>query len=325
MIHERVLVLVGGYRPAADVAGLGQRAADVQFGAVIVPTARAQFDMALEFMGRFLADQVDRGAEGPRTGEQAGRPLEYFHPVVDGHVTERIARGVADVAGRRGNPVVLEVVDREAAGIVVVAVSVVGRDGDARRMAHDVVDIVEAEVVHVLAGDHGDRLGCLARSQDQAGRRGDSAWRIGAAVLGDGAQLVGGDHGGAEIDAAVRRLGDADGYRIALEVHRCAGATKQLGNRLVRLKLALDRTATLVPDLFRAIQHLDIRLAAELLECAAQRLGRDVELDFLRLDISRQRQAQGHGERVGKHPALEGTAHQKRLTQRTETVWCWHG
>ena len=250
--------------------------------------------MALEFMGRFLADQVDRGAEGPRTGEQAGRPLEYFHPVVDGHVTERIARGVADVAGRRGNPVVLEVVDREAAGIVVVAVSVVGRDGDARRMAHDVVDIVEAEVVHVLAGDHG-------------------------------AQLVGGDHGGAEIDAAVRRLGDADGYRIALEVHRCAGATKQLGNRLVRLQLALDRTATLVPDLFRAIQHLDIRLAAELLECAAQRLGRDVELDFLRLDISRQRQAQGHGERVGKNPALEGTAHQKRLTQRTETVWCWHG
>ncbi|MNP15776.1 hypothetical protein D3C76_1081460 [compost metagenome] len=67
-------------------------------------------------------------------------------------------------------------------------------------MAHHVVDVVEAEVIHVLAGHHGDRLRRLARGQYQSCGGGNGAGGVGAALFGDGTQLVAGDLGGAEVD-----------------------------------------------------------------------------------------------------------------------------
>ncbi|MNT79091.1 hypothetical protein D3C72_2183930 [compost metagenome] len=63
MVHERMLVLVGGDRPCPHIAGFGQRPAEVDLRAVVVPAASAQLHVALELGGRFLADQVD-GAAG---------------------------------------------------------------------------------------------------------------------------------------------------------------------------------------------------------------------------------------------------------------------
>ncbi|MND86746.1 hypothetical protein D3C80_787260 [compost metagenome] len=200
VIKERVLVLIGRHRPATHIGAVGQRAADVQFAAVVVPAAGAKGEVALELGGGLLAHQVDGGAQGACASQQSGSALEHFDAVVDGHVAEAVAGRVTDVARGRGNAVVLEVVDGKAARVVAVALGVIGRDGDARGVAHHVVDVVEAEVIHVLAGHHGDRLRRLARGQYQSCGGGNGAGGVGAALFGDGTQLVAGDLGGAEVD-----------------------------------------------------------------------------------------------------------------------------
>jgi hypothetical protein len=139
VVHERVLVLIRRHRAATHVAAVGQRATHVDLGAIVVPTAGAEFHAGLEVAGGLFADQVDRRARGASAGEQAGSALENFHAVIDRHVGQGLAGRVGGVAQGR-NAVVLEVLHREAACVVVIALAVEGRHGDARRMAHHVID-----------------------------------------------------------------------------------------------------------------------------------------------------------------------------------------
>ncbi|MNJ67840.1 hypothetical protein D3C77_640430 [compost metagenome] len=62
-------------------------------------------------------------------------------------------------------------------------------------MAHHLVDGVEIEVIHELAGDHRDRLRSLLGGQHQAGGSGDGARGVTAVAFGDGPQLVTDDLG----------------------------------------------------------------------------------------------------------------------------------
>ncbi|MNJ61418.1 hypothetical protein D3C77_572030 [compost metagenome] len=141
--------------------------------------------MALEISGGFFTHQIDGGAQGPGTGQQSCGAFKYLDTVIDGHVAQGIARRIGDVAYGGGNAVVLEVVDGKTTGVIVGTVAVEGRDGDAGCMAHHVINVVEAEVIHVLASDDGDRLRGLPGCQDQARCRGDSAWGIGARTFGN--------------------------------------------------------------------------------------------------------------------------------------------
>ena len=194
-----MLVLVSRHRPTPDIPGFGQRAAHIQLAAVVVPGADARAGVALELCGGLFAHKVDGRTQGAGASEQAGGALEHFDPVIDRHVAQGVTRRVGHVARSGRNAVVLEVVDGETTGVVVAALGIEGRDGDARRVAHHVVNVVQAEVVHVLAGDDGHRLRRLLGRQHQACRGGDVAWGIGTGVFGHVAQLVGGDLGRAQL------------------------------------------------------------------------------------------------------------------------------
>lgn len=190
-----MLVLPGTYRAATHAAISGQRSADIDFGAVVVPAADAERRTAGKFLARLLAHQVDGRAGIAHAGQQAGGTLEHFDAVVDRGIAERIARGIGRVARHR-NTVVLEVLHGKTTCVVLGALTVVGDDADARGHPHHVIDAVQAEVIHLRTGDHADGLRGLPRRQYQAGSGGDGARRVGAAAFGDGAQLVGGDlHG----------------------------------------------------------------------------------------------------------------------------------
>ena len=242
-VHERVLVLVGRHGTAANVAAVGKRAADVDLGAVVIPTAGTDIDAGLEFAGRFFADQVDRRPRGSGTGQEAGGTLEDFHAVVDGHVTQGLPRGVRRVA-QGGNAVVLEILDRETAGIVVGALAVEGRDGDARGMAHHLIDGVEAEIIHMLTGNHGDRLRRFPWRQYHACGRGDGAGGIRAAAFGDGTELVGGDLGGLQLQftVALRRSGN-NPVTVAVSDRLQAQRGEQPLQSFVDCKVAAQATA----------------------------------------------------------------------------------
>ena len=276
VVEERLLVLVGRHCAAANIAGFGQRPADVQFAAVVVPGAHAQGGVALELGGGLLAHQVDGGAQGAGAGQQAGGTLEHFHPVVDGHVAEGVASRIGDVAHGGGNAVVLEVVDRETAGVVVGAVGVVGRDGDARGVAHHVVDVVEAEIFHVLPGDHGDRLRCLPRGQHHASRRGDGAWGVGAAAFGDGAQLVADDLGGLQLHG-LAALGQArQQHRVgAVAFKTQAGACQQLAQCLFRAHAPADPRRLDPLGQCRGVGDLQTALGTQLVQGIGQGLAGD--------------------------------------------------
>ena len=94
-------------------------------------------------------------------------------------------------------------------------------------MAHHVVDIVEGEVIHVLAGDHADRLGCFAGCKHQAGRGGNGTRGVGAGTFGDSAQLVGDHLGGPQFQGIGSVAGDQHITAIALALSLQAAVGKQ--------------------------------------------------------------------------------------------------
>ena len=191
-VHERVLVLVGGHATRAHAAACIECAAHIHLGAVVAPAARRDGRMPAEITRGLLADQVDGRARSAAAREQAGCALEHLDAVIDRHVAEGVAGRVRGVAHHR-NAVVLEVLDGEAAGVVLGALAVIGDDADAGRVLHHLVDGGEVEVIHLLACDHADGLRRLARRQHHARGCGNGARRIGARAFGHLAQLVG-DH-----------------------------------------------------------------------------------------------------------------------------------
>ena len=94
-------------------------------------------------------------------------------------------------------------------------------------MAHHVVDIVEGEVIHELAGDHADRLGCFAGCQHQAGSGGNGARGVGTGTFGDGAQLVGDHLGGPQLQSICSAAGDQYITAIALALSLQAAVGEQ--------------------------------------------------------------------------------------------------
>ncbi len=232
-----MLVLVGAHDAAAHAATFSERPADIDLGAIAVPRAHAQRGAASQLAGRLLAHQVDGRARIAHAGQQAGGALEHFDAVIDGHVAERVAGRVGRIARHR-DAVVLEVLYRKAARVVLGALAVIGDDAHAGRDLHDVIDAVEAEVVHFLTGDHADRLRRLARTEHQAGGGGDRAGRVRITALGDGAELVGGDLHGLQGLCAVlgrclarRHLFGLHGRRGQGQAQHAAHCLHQRGDR----------------------------------------------------------------------------------------------
>lgn len=186
----------------------------------------------------------------PAPGEQAGGALEHFDAVVDRHVSHGLACRVLGVAQGR-NAVVLEVLDGETTRVIVGALGVIGRHRDAWRVAHYVIDGVEAEVIHDLACDHRDRLWCFPWCQHQARGRGDGARGIRARAFGDRAELVGADLGGLQLHLSV--LG------------------QRLGDHAIATLLALRLQARLAQQALQAFVHREITFEPFALNAGCQR------------------------------------------------------
>ncbi|MNF52706.1 hypothetical protein D3C84_340630 [compost metagenome] len=157
MIEVGVFVLIGADEAPAQAAAVVQRSGDIAFGAVGVPGADGTADRGLERFGRLLANQVDRGRGVAGAGHQAGSALDHFNTVQGGRIDVSGCFTVNTVVDAV-DAIVLVVGDGKAAGRELHAVGVVGLLRDARGIAQHVADILCATVVHLLAGDHGDRL-----------------------------------------------------------------------------------------------------------------------------------------------------------------------
>ncbi|MCY1405854.1 hypothetical protein D9M71_211040 [compost metagenome] len=157
-VDEGVGFLVGTDQAAADIAAFGQRARDVGFGAVHVPGTCFGGNIALEFLGRALAHQVDGGRRRTGAAHQARRPTHHFDVVVDRHVQQRAGELLRTIGHLRRNAVVHEVLDLETTRVKGVAITVTVVAGDPRGHHQHVVDGGEVLIVHQLAGDHAHRL-----------------------------------------------------------------------------------------------------------------------------------------------------------------------
>ena len=229
--------------------------------------------MAFELGGGLFAHQVDHRAQRTSPGEQAGRALDHFNTVVNGRVAQGIACRIADVGGGRRDAVVLEVADREPACVVVAAVTVIGRHGDAGGVAHHVVDVVEAEVVHVLTGHNGDRLRCFTRCQHQPGGGGDGAWRVGTRAFGHGTQQVAGDRCRAQFQCrtGLRHRRQHHGI-FATRLGFKAAAAQQLSQGLAGGHGAVDARRGNALSHVCGVGDLQPALGAQLVQRVGQRL-----------------------------------------------------
>ncbi|MDT4875167.1 hypothetical protein FQZ97_1105150 [compost metagenome] len=153
-----MLVLVRTDEAAAHTAGIVQRTGNIAGGAVAVPRTDGAADRGLEFLGRLLANQVDGGGRVARTRHQAGRTLDDFDAVEAGRVIAVVRVLTVDTVVRLVDPVVLEVGDGKAAGGKLGTVTVVFLRRHAGGIAQRVADTLRAAIVHLLTGDHGDRL-----------------------------------------------------------------------------------------------------------------------------------------------------------------------
>src|SRR5690606_8895891 len=130
-----------------------------------------------------LTQQVDRGRRLAGARKQAGGAAHDLDPVVDDRVQLRFAGGVVALVVR-GDAVVLQVVDREAARGEGRAFAVELQRPDAGRVLQDVAQVLQALVVDALARDDGDGLRRLPDRQRQAGRGRRAAGGVAARALG---------------------------------------------------------------------------------------------------------------------------------------------
>ncbi len=100
--------------------------------------------------------------------QQAAGAAQHFDAVVDKGV--RVGALLAQGAAAHGRHAVIEKIgDLEAAGAEGEPFGVLGVDGDAGGPLHHLGDAVEVEVLHLLTGDHGHRLGRFPGREHHAG------------------------------------------------------------------------------------------------------------------------------------------------------------
>ena len=167
-VEVGVLVLVGVDRSPADIALGGQRTGDVGLDAALVPGTGGQIDTRQRRGGRTLAHEVDGGGRVAAATHQTVGATQHLDTLERCEIN-----GTILVAGRERNThaVELEIGDVEAARGEVGTVGLDLLDSDAGGKFQHVVDAVELEVIDLGAGDGGDRLRGLPRSQLQLGRR----------------------------------------------------------------------------------------------------------------------------------------------------------
>ncbi len=194
-------VAVGQHAAPAQPAIKGQRAAHVHVAVVVVITAGTHPGFSLPLVGRTLAHHVDGGRWVARTGGQAGGAAYHLDSVVNDGVGIglHVAEGIE-------HPVDLEVGDAIAACRVGGAVRVIVLHHDAGGLAQRFGQGVEVEVVHLLAGDHRDRLRGFLDGQVQARGGAHGPGGVGTGVLGIGARVLGGDADGGQFERCGRRL-----------------------------------------------------------------------------------------------------------------------
>ncbi|MND82506.1 hypothetical protein D3C80_743400 [compost metagenome] len=120
-----LLVLLRADKTAAQGAAAVKRSGNIAFAAIVVPAAGTAGERGLELCGGFLADQVHRRGRIAGAGHQAGRALEHFDPVIDGHVDMGGALVINTVINGV-HTVILVVGDDQAAAGKFGAVAVVG-------------------------------------------------------------------------------------------------------------------------------------------------------------------------------------------------------
>ncbi|MNT72627.1 hypothetical protein D3C72_2112490 [compost metagenome] len=112
MVNETVVLLVRRDHAATHVTGWGQRAGQVDFGAILVPRAHSSGDVAFELFSRAFAHQIDGGRRVSRAGHQASRTAQHFDTVVDGHVRKALRRHLRCDIQRRRNAIELVIIYR---------------------------------------------------------------------------------------------------------------------------------------------------------------------------------------------------------------------
>ena len=170
-------------------------------------------------------------------------------------------------------------------------------------MAHHVVDIVEREVIHVLTGDHADRLRRLPGLEHHAGGGGDVARRVRTGAFGNSAQLVGGNLSRPQFQCRFRAAGDQHIASVTLALCLQSAVGEQPLQAFIDAVLALQAGAIEVAGLFGIERNRDPRLYAKLGKGATQRAGADL-VRRLALGTNpggHQRQAGQAGKGYAKH------------------------
>ncbi len=181
-VVEVVTVVVAGHAAGAQGAGLVQRRAGVDVGAVVVPRAAAGQHLHLGLGERALAHQVDGRAGRAGALQQARGAADDFHAVQrHGLGGEAVGLGVVE---RAVHAVELIAVHAKTARIHVAAAHRALVERHTGAVGQHVVQRVGVLVVHALARDHADRLrNFLERLAALAD--GHHAARVAARALGD--------------------------------------------------------------------------------------------------------------------------------------------
>ncbi len=169
IVEVRIGARAGIDEAAFDRAVLVERAGNVRGQARIVPRTIAGIDIALDGLGRTLADIVDRRRRITGAGQHAGGAADGFDAVEQGRVERADLQAPIE---RLADAIDLEVDDVEAARIVIGAVGFIGLDIDAGDGRQHLVGVGQGELLDLRRRNHRHRLRRLAQRQIEAGSAG---------------------------------------------------------------------------------------------------------------------------------------------------------
>ncbi|MCY1449596.1 hypothetical protein D9M71_663460 [compost metagenome] len=131
-------------------------------------------------------------------------------------------------------------------------------------------NIVQVLVFNLLAGDHADRLGCLACRQPQPGCGIDRAGGVAAGAFGGGTQGHAGDGGCRKLHGAILLSADQHEVLVARCLHLQATALQQFCQRLMQRVIAVQPFAVQACDCFMAETDDCPAGVGKLVECVSQ-------------------------------------------------------
>ncbi|MNJ29755.1 hypothetical protein D3C77_243340 [compost metagenome] len=250
-VVEELVVLIGRAQTAPDVPGLGERAGDVELGAVGVPTAGRCRELELVVVQGPLAHQVDGAAGVAAARIETVDPAQELDVVVLGQV-ELADRAVAgDRSVHRRTAVELDVRHREATGIEVGVVAQRGAGGTvllqgyAGGLVQGVSQGGEILILDALAGDNGHRVGDFFDRLGDLAAHGCRAGGVGAAVFGRGAEPRGVDAGHSQLERIALDPWHQDIVAVAAAHYPEVACAEQLCEPLLDAVAALQARAAL--------------------------------------------------------------------------------